>query len=107
MRAPDWRRSRHSVRPVVAVSLQIMPCDLSQNGRETLRDLRKCNYAQCILAVRSVKLANLCLPKPGFSLPTRAELASFPSRSDFFDTKPEVTSRGSSSTYSRAAGSGA
>jgi hypothetical protein len=87
--------------------VQLGPCDVSQKGRKTLRDLRKCNYPAYAVIVRSVILANLCVPKVGFSLPMRAELASFPSRSDFFDTKPEVTSRGSSSTHSRAAGSGA
>jgi hypothetical protein len=105
---PVWRRvgiSGQCGGPLV--SPQLARCDVSQKGSETLRHLRTCNYAAYTINVRSVILANLCMLKPWFSLPTRAELASFPSRSDFFDTKPEVTSRGSSSTYPRAAGSGA
>jgi hypothetical protein len=100
-------RDPRRVRPACDTSPQLARCDVSQKGSEALRDLRTCNYAAYALPVRSVILANLCMLKPWFSLPTRAELASFPSRSDFFDTKPEVTSRGSSSTYPRAAGSGA
>src|SRR5262252_2076829 len=103
--AASPRRGRRA--PLASLSgAGARPCDVSQKGQKTLRDLRKCDYAECTVNIRSVILANLCAPKPRFSLPTRAELASFPSRSDFFDTKPEVTSRGSSSTYSRAAGSG-
>jgi hypothetical protein len=60
-----------------------------------------------LMGIRRVILDNLCRHKRRFPLPTRAELASFPSRSDFFDTKPEVTSRGSPPTNSRAAGRGA